>query len=130
MAAELELKAVVPDPVALRAKLVGAGAVPGFRGLMSDRRYDRGGTLVERDQVLRVRNYRPAAGPGRSEIAWKGPTRCSREGYKLRDELTCEARPAPDGPDAILEALGYTVVHTIDRWVETWSLAGAALRLE
>ncbi|MGH7631730.1 MAG: hypothetical protein ACREOF_20545 [Gemmatimonadales bacterium] len=128
MAAELELKAVVPDPVVLRVALV--GAVPGFRGLMSDRRYDRDGTLVERDQVLRVRSCRPVAGQVRSEIAWKGPTRRARGGCNLRGELTCEAQPAPDRPDAILEALGYSVVHMIDRWVETWSIAGAALRLE
>ncbi|MGH7517390.1 MAG: hypothetical protein ACREOC_07955 [Gemmatimonadales bacterium] len=130
MAVELELKAVVPDPAALRARLADAGAIPGFHGLMTDRRYDRDGALGRRDEVLRVRRYWPAAGAERSEIAWKGPTQRSPEGYKTRVELTCEAGPAPDEPGPILEALGYGVVHTIDRWVESWSLAGAALRIE
>lgn len=130
MAEELELKAVVPDPQALRARLADAGAVAGFRGLMTDLRYDRGGALVRGDQVLRVRRYRPADGPPRFELAWKGPAGRSAEGYKRRAELTTEARPAPDEPGAILDALGYRVVHTIDRWVEIWSLGGASLRLE
>jgi adenylate cyclase class IV len=130
MADELELKAVVPDPARLRAGLAEAGAVLDFRGLMTDRRYDHDGTLVRRDEVLRVRSYRPAGGPGRSEICRKGPTQRSPEGYKRRAELTSEARPGPDEPGAILEALGYRVVHTVDRWVELWWLGGAALRLE
>jgi len=128
MAVELELKAVVPDPAALRARLADAGAIPGFHGLMTDRRYDRDGALGRRDEVLRVRRYRAAAGAVRSEIAWKGPTQRSPEGYKTRVELTCEVRADEPGP--ILEALGYGVVHTLDRWVESWSLGGAALRIE
>jgi adenylate cyclase class IV len=130
MAEELELKAVVPDPAALRARLVQAGATEGFRGLMTDRRYDREGALVGRDEVLRLRTYRPAEGPVWSEIGWKGPAQRSPEGYKRRIELACEARAVPDEPGLILEALGYRVVHTIDRWVEVWSLGGATLRLE
>lgn len=74
MAEELELKSVVPDPSPVRERLIAAGAVPGFRGLMEDRRYDRNG--------------------------------------------------------ALLEALGYAVVHAIDRRVEVYRLAGATLRLE
>ncbi|HET8622691.1 MAG TPA: hypothetical protein VFM14_03950 [Gemmatimonadales bacterium] len=130
MAHELELKAVVTDPAALKGHLSTAGAIADFRGLMTDQRFDRNGELAQRDQVLRVRSYRPAAGPVRSEIAWKGPTGYSPEGYKRRAELTCEVRAAPDDVNPLLEALGYRVVQTIDRWVETWSLAGAALRLE
>jgi adenylate cyclase class IV len=130
MADELELKAMVPDPAALRSRLAAAGAVTRFRGLMTDRRYDRDGILLRRDQVLRVRSYRSADGAARFELAWKGPAGRTAEGYKRRAELTSEARPAPDEPGPILEALGYQVVHTIDRWVEIWSLGGAMLRLE
>lgn len=126
----LELKAVVPDPGALRARLADAGAVPGFRGLMTDCRYDRDGALIRRDEVLRVRSYRPLAGTAHLELSWKGPARRSLEGYKQRFELTSEARPAPDEPGLILEALGYRLLHTIDRWVEVWSIGGAVLRLE
>ena len=57
MLAELELKAVVPDPEALRARLRRGGAIPGFRGRMTDRRYDRAGDLAARDEVLRIRTY-------------------------------------------------------------------------
>jgi adenylate cyclase class IV len=130
MAVELELKAVVPDPAGLRTRLAAAGAGLGFRGLMTDRRYDNDGALMRRDQVLRVRSYRPTGGPPRYEIGWKGATRRSAEGYKRRAELTSEAMPAPDEPGLILEALGYRAVYTIDRWVEIWSLGGAGLRLE
>ena len=130
MAEELELKAVVADPAALRSRLTAAGATPGFHGLMTDHRYDREGALTARDEVLRVRSYRPVAGPATAEVAWKGPATRSPEGYKRRTELTCDARPAPDEPGALLEALGYRVVHTIDRKVEVWLLAGATLRIE
>ena len=66
---------------------------------------------VELELKAVVPGYGPAAGAARSEIAWKGPTPRSPEGYKTRVELTCEARPAPDEPGPILEALGYAVVH-------------------
>lgn len=130
MAEELELKAVVPDPAELRLRLTAAGATAGFRGLMTDRRYDRDGVLASRDEVLRIRSYRPDDGPIRSEIAWKGPATRSPGGYKRRIELSCEAWSAPDEPGALLEALGYHVVHTIDRRVEVWLLGGASLRIE
>ena len=54
---ELEVKAVVSDPAGLRQRLLAAGAVPGFRGLMADRRFDRGQTLMSRDEVLRIRRF-------------------------------------------------------------------------
>jgi len=59
---ELEVKARVDDPEELRAALVRAGAALEFRGDMIDRRFDRDGTLAERDHVLRLREYRPADG--------------------------------------------------------------------
>ena len=84
---ELELKAVVPDATLLRRHLVESGAEATFRGLMEDRIFDREETLKERDEVLRIRTWRPDAAPARAQMAWKGPTRRSPEGYKLRDEL-------------------------------------------
>ncbi|HTC24777.1 MAG TPA: hypothetical protein VK688_10455 [Gemmatimonadales bacterium] len=130
MAQELELKAIVPDPIALRGRLVGANARSGFRGLMEDRRYDREGTLAARDEVLRTRRFLPADGPIEAELTWKGPTRRSADGYKLREELTSRVTPGSDAPGAILEALGYTVVQAIDRWVELFEVGGAVLRIE
>lgn len=130
MAQELELKAIVPDPAALRRRLAAAGARPAFRGLMEDRRYDRDGALTARDEVLRVRRFVHADGTIEAELTWKGPTRRSADGYKLREELSCRIAPGSDSPGRVVEALGYTVAQAIDRWVEVFDLAGAALRLE
>src|SRR6266851_6238434 len=80
---ELEVKARVDDPEELRAALVRAGAALEFRGDMIDRRFDRDGTLAERDHVLRLREYRPADGTPR----WSRSSR-SRSGTRAR-------RPAP-----------------------------------
>jgi adenylate cyclase class IV len=129
MAQELELKAVVTDPARLRQALLNAGAVLRFQGEMSDRRFDRGGELTARDQVLRVRNYRHPDGRVESVMAWKGPMRLS-QGYKQREELELPIAGESDPPEALLRALGYEVVHGIDRRVEIYRLDGAILRLE
>lgn len=129
MANELELKAVVDDPVALRRRLVAAGATPGFRGTMQDRRYDRGGALSGRDEVLRVRALRAEDDAIEWHLGWKGPTRRSPEGYKLREEHECTVT-GDNSPAAVLRALGYTEVHAIDRTVEVHALAGATVRIE
>lgn len=133
MADELELKAVIPDPAALRERLRAAGAEPRFRGLMSDRRYDRGGELAGRDEVLRVRSYHYDDGRVESVLGWKGPMRLSPEGYKQREELELTIGGAAGGdasPHAFLGKLGYGTVHAIDRDVEIYLLAGATVRLE
>jgi adenylate cyclase class IV len=127
---ELELKAVVPDPAGLVARLETAGAVAGFRGLMTDRRYDREGELAARDEVLRVRTYRHLDGGSEAQLGWKGPTRRSADGYKVRAELECDLARGGGDPGALLQALGYRVVHAIDRRVAVYALHGAAARLE
>jgi adenylate cyclase class IV len=141
---ELELKSVVPDPAQLRARLRSAGAMPGYAGLLRDRRYDRDGSLSARDEVLRVREYRHADGSVTAELTWKGPTRRSPEGYKQREEIELAVgdsaarrlggsggeRLGGSAPDALLRALGYEPVQTIDRWIETYQLEGASVRLE
>ncbi len=127
---ELELKTIVPDPAVLRERLAAGGARPAFRGLMEDRRYDRDGQLTARDEVLRVRRFLRADGVITAELTWKGPTRRSADGYKLREELSCRIEPGSDPPGCIVEALGYTVVQAIDRWVELFELGGAVLRVE
>jgi adenylate cyclase class IV len=127
VAEELELKAVVPDADELRARLQRAGGATRFRGRMSDRRYDREGELTGRDEVLRVRRYLPADGRPETILGWKGPTQRSAAGYKRReeDEIAVAGDPTP-----LLAALGYSVVHAIDRDVEVYDIAGAAVRLE
>lgn len=127
MADELELKAVIPDAVALRDRLRAAGVPLDFSGRMSDRRYDRGGELSARDEVLRVRHVYRDGGAIKTILAWKGPTRRSPEGYKRREELELSVTGAPH---PLLTALGYDIVHAIDREVEVYRLGDATVRLE
>ncbi len=129
---ELEVKAVLPDAEALRARLLAAGAVARFRGRMRDRRYDRGGELAARDEVLRVRSYHDAEGRVSALLGWKGPVRRSAEGYKQRAEIELPMAAGADdaGPHALLRSLGYEIVHAIDREVEVYQLGQAIVRLE
>jgi adenylate cyclase class IV len=126
---ELEVKALVEDPDALRAALVRAGAVLEFRGDMLDRRFDRHDRLADRDEVLRLRVFRPADGaPAYGVLAWKGPH--SKQG-RYRHRAEAEARVAdPESVLAILERVGFAVLQRIDRRVEVYRLGQAVLRLE
>ena len=125
---ELELKARVDDPAALERLLLRAGAQLAFRGAMVDRRYDRGGVLAERDEVLRLRISQPPTGPPAGVLSWKGPVSV-RNGYKHREER--ETRVADsDEALAILERLGYDVVMRIDRTIAEYRLGDATVRIE
>ena len=126
---ELEVKARVDDPAALRAALVRAGAVLEFRGDMLDRRFDRGDRLADRDEVLRLRVFRPAAGtPAYGVLGWKGPH--SKQGrYRRRPEAETHVGD-PDGVVTILERLGFAESLRIDRRVEVYRLGATVLRLE
>jgi adenylate cyclase class 2 len=130
VAEELELKAMVADPAALRARLVARGATLLREGLMADRRFDRGRELRDRDEVLRVRRYRLADGRAEGRLTWKGPTRVSDAGYKQREEQEVRLADGAEAMETVLAALGFVTVHAIDRYVEYWSLEGATLRLE
>lgn len=125
---ELELKAVVADPDDLLHRLEKEGAALLFRGTMEDRRYDRGNELTARDEVLRTRVL-TGESSRESVLGWKGPTRLSLEGYKLREELEY---PVVNGApaDPLLLALGYSVVYTIHRDITVYRLGGATVRLE
>ncbi len=129
MAIELELKAVVEDPEALRRALEAAGAVNSYRGMLRDRRYDREGELERQDIILRLRHWIPRAGAEHAELGWKGPSRVDGHGYKHSREIEC---PVGDGPNPglLLEALGYRLSHAIDRYVEIFRLGDAVARLE
>ncbi|MDZ4256998.1 MAG: hypothetical protein U0974_06400 [Gemmatimonadales bacterium] len=125
---ELELKAVVPDAALLRAALARHGSVR-FSGRLLDRRLDQGGALVARDEVLRIRRHEGHDGSVREELGWKGPVHRSAEGYKARRELEIGLTDgAPAGE--LLAALGYQVIHAIDRWVEVWDVGGGTARIE
>ena len=126
---ELEVKARVPSPAALRRALLAAGARLEFRGRMTDRRFDRRGRLARRDEVLRLRVYR-SAGEARAHgvLAWKGPAG-ARGAYRHRLEL--EARVAdPEAVLEILQRLRFSESLRIDRRVEIWRLGRAVLRIE
>ena len=126
---ELEVKARVDDPDGLRAALVRAGATLDFRGDMIDRRFDRGRTLEARDEVLRLREFRPADGtPAYGVLGWKGPP-SQRGMYRHRAEAETRVA-APDSVVTILEQLGFAVSLRIDRCVEVYRLGQAVLRLE
>lgn len=129
-ARELELKAVVDDPAALLSRLAASGARRTFRGRMRDLRFDLPERSLEsRDQVLRIRSFDPGGpGPARAEVSWKGPTRLSGP-YKEREELRADLADA-DAAGEIFARLGYVITDTIERWVELYDLAGAALRIE
>src|SRR5213596_171776 len=125
---ELELKARVDDPAALEAAIVEAGAELVFRGEMIDRRYDRRGKLEKRDEVLRLRVYKPDNGSPFGVLGWKGPVSV-RDGYKHRAEHEAQVAQ-PEAARIIFERLGYEVVLRIDRKIAEYRLAGATVRIE
>jgi hypothetical protein len=60
---EVELKCVAPEPDAVGAALLAAGAELTFSGHLADRRYDTSPrSLLARDFVLRLRLYTGAGG--------------------------------------------------------------------
>ncbi|HSJ64088.1 MAG TPA: class IV adenylate cyclase [Gemmatimonadaceae bacterium] len=128
--AEWELKAVVPDWTALRARLESSGATLEFEGRLEDRRYDTpADDLSVRDHVLRLRIYRDAAGRvARASLDWKGPTEY-RGGYKVREERSTSVGD-PDAMATVLERLEYRVAVAIDRAIVQYALRGASVRLE
>jgi adenylate cyclase class IV len=128
--AEWELKAVVPDWMALHERLLSSGAELVFAGRLEDRRFDTAtGDLLARDHVLRLRAYRDSQGRlVRASLDWKGTTE-RRAGYKVREERSTPIGD-PDATGAILERLGYRVTLAIDRTIAQFSVNGAAVRLE
>ena len=157
MSEELELKAVVQDAAALGARLAKAGATCTFKGVMRDRRYDLpDGSLVARDEVLRVRTFEPSgAGAAHAELTWKGPTKRTdgglpgksgrradgaekarggdtgflRRDYKEREELQFGVGDAATAGE-VLGRLGFALSDAIDRCVEYHEVAGAVVRIE
>ena len=126
---ELELKARIDDPEAVRRALIAAGAELTYRGAMLDRRFDRKERLRSRDEVVRLRVYHPADHAREwGVLGWKGPVG-KKDGYRHREEW--ETR-VDDSKAAlvVLRHLGYKIVLRIDRAVEQYRLGEATLRLE
>ena len=125
---ELELKGVVPDPAATRRALLAAGGKLTFKGSLHDLRFDRNGEFTARDEVVRLRTYVPTGGAPHSQLGWKGPTKVSAEGYKEREERELDTSGAD--PASFYAALGFTVVHRIDREIEMYEVGGGSARIE
>ena len=98
--------------------------------MMVDVRWDRNGELIARDEVLRLRVFHDPNAEGRAVLGWKGPTSVSAEGLKERRELEYWISGGQDGPHALLEALGYSPLYTIERYVEYYQLGTTNARLE
>lgn len=97
---------------------------------MTDRRYDRDGSLELGEEVLRLREFHGSDGTVRTLLAWKGPTGVTAEGHKSRRELEYDIQGTGAAPGELLDALGYLVVQVIDRHVEYYHLGETAVRLE
>jgi adenylate cyclase class IV len=126
---ELELKARIEDPEALRRALLAAGAELVYRGAMLDRRFDRKGRLEGRDEVVRLRVFRPADGGHIwGMLGWKG--RATRvDGYRRREEWESRVED-PKAVLVVLRRMGYKIVLRVDRAVEQFRLGEATVRLE
>jgi len=126
---EFELKSVVPDVSAARARVEAHGGVLAFAGRLEDRRYDTPDRrLAARDHVLRLRAYRAPAAAPRAYLDWKGPTQYE-DGYKVREELSSGASD-PDALAELLLRLGYVITREIDREIAQYDLTGTAVRFE
>jgi len=97
---------------------------------MLDRRFDRNGELLARDEVLRLRVFRKPDGGEEMHLGWKGPVGVTPEGYKSRRELECRVEGGRTAPAALLEALDFRESYRVDRYVEYYRLGAASLRME
>ena len=127
---EHELKSVVPDLDACRARVERAGGTLTYAGLLVDRRWDRGAyELAASDHVLRTRVYHRADGTAlKASLDWKGETGF-RGAYKVREELETSVGDVATAT-AILERLGFRVTREIEREIVQYDLGGAMLRFE
>jgi predicted adenylyl cyclase CyaB len=125
---EVELKAVLEDWDACRARIERAGGALIFEGRLADRRFDTSDrALTSHDTVLRLRIYENDDAT-RAHLGWKGPT--SHEGgYKVRDEIETGITD-PEEMLHLLARLGYVVTHAVDRRIVQYDLRGAVVRLE
>jgi adenylate cyclase class IV len=125
---EIEVKARVPDVKAFEAALLRAGATVEFTGEMTDHRFDRKKRLAGRDEMLRLRVYRPESGPARGELCWKGPVETQGE-YRHRPEVEF-AVGDPWNALELLVRLGFAETQRIERLVTVFRLGEATLRME
>ena len=125
---EVELKSVVADLASSRKAIEQAGGRLTFHGRLVDKRYgDAAGSLIGRDQVLRLRVYE-SSGSREASLDWKGPTSFD-EGYKIREEISTGISD-PEALEGILAGLGFLVVLEIERTISQYELGAATVRFE
>jgi predicted adenylyl cyclase CyaB len=125
---EVELKSVVDDVPARRARVEAAGGRLVYTGRLIDLRYDfPDHSMLLRDHVLRVRVYDDEAGR-RAHLDWKGETRYE-SGFKVREEVSTHVAD-PDALAEILEKLGFVVTMEIEREIAQYELGTAIVRFE
>ena len=79
----------------------------GSVGRMTDLRYDRGGELAARDEVLRVRTFRHPDGRRRGRPRpGRDPPMRSPDGYKLREEIELPVSRDAADPGRLLAGAG------------------------
>jgi len=98
--------------------------------MMTDVRWDRNGELMARDEVLRLRVFHPPNAAVSTVLGWKGRTAVTADGLKERRELEYLISGGQEEPHALLEALGYSPLYTIERYVEYYQLGMTNARLE
>lgn len=126
---EVELKGVVDDLPARRARVEAAGGRLVLEGRLEDRRYDAPDRRLSlQDVVLRLRAFRGRDGTALASLDWKGPT-LLEAGYKVRDELSA-ALADPAALAQVLALLGYQVTREVDRDIVQYELGGATIRFE
>lgn len=125
---EVELKSVVDDVAARRAKIEAAGALLVYAGRLLDARYDfPDHSMSLLDHVLRLRVYEDNAGK-RAHLDWKGQT-LYEGGFKVREEVSTAVGDA-DAVAEILGKLGFVVTVEIEREIVQYDLEGATVRFE
>jgi adenylate cyclase class IV len=125
---EVELKSLVDEVGARRARVELAGGRLVFKGRLLDTRYDfPDRSMTARDHVLRLRVYETDDALD-ARLEWKGETRYE-DGFKVRDELSAISGD-PETLEDILERLGFIVTMEIDRDIIQYHLGDAIVRFE
>jgi predicted adenylyl cyclase CyaB len=125
---EVELKSVVDDVAARRARVESAGGSVVYSGRLLDVRYDHPDlSMSARDHVLRLRVYDDGSAR-KAYLDWKGETRYEG-GFKVREEVSTSVGD-PDAMAEILERVGLVVTMETDRNIAQYQLAGSVVRFE